>query len=154
MLNRLANSAGHIITIEDPVEYVHQHAGCIITQREIGVDSLSWEAALKSSLRQVPDVILIGEIRDQETMEHAISMAETGHLSLNFKAFVAQQLVPTVDGKRRAAIEILINTPIISALIKKGEVSEIKEIMAKSKEQGMQTFDGALYELYVEGLIS
>lgn len=181
------NSAGHIITIEDPVEYVHQHAGCIITQREVGVDSLSWEAALKSTLRQAPDVILIGEIRDQETMEHAISMAETGHLvfatlhannanqamdrvinffpankhhqlltdlSLNLKSFVAQQLIPTVDGKRRAAIEILINTPIISDLIKKGEVSEIKEIMQKSKEQGMQTFDGALYELYIEGLIS
>lgn len=181
------NSAGHIITIEDPVEYVHQHAGCIITQREVGVDALNWENALKSTLRQAPDVILIGEIRDQETMEHAISMAETGHLvfatlhannanqamdrvinffpankhhqlltdlSLNLKAFIAQQLIPTVDGKRRAAIEILINTPIISDLIKKGEVSEIKEIMAKSKEQGMQTFDGALYELYVEGLIS
>ena len=181
------HSAGHIITIEDPVEFVHQHAGCIITQREIGVDSLSWKAALKSSLRQAPDVILIGEIRDQETMEHAISMAETGHLvfatlhannanqamdrvinffpanhhqqlltdlSLNLKAFIAQQLIPTVDGKRRAAIEILINTPIISDLIKKGEVSEIKEIMTRSKEQGMQTFDGALYELYVEGLIS
>lgn len=181
------NSTGHIITIEDPVEYVHQHAGCIITQREVGVDTLNWENALKSTLRQAPDVILIGEIRDQETMEHAISMAETGHLvfatlhannanqamdrvinffpankhhqlltdlSLNLKAFIAQQLIPTVDGKRRAAIEILINTPIISDLIKKGEVSEIKEIMQKSKEQGMQTFDGALYELYVEGLIS
>lgn len=181
------NSAGHIITIEDPVEYVHQHAGCIITQREVGVDSLSWEAALKSTLRQAPDVILIGEIRDQETMEHAISMAETGHLvfatlhannanqamdrvvnffpankhhqlltdlSLNLKSFIAQQLIPTVDGKRRAAIEILINTPLISDLIKKGEVSEIKEIMAKSKEQGMQTFDQAIYELYIEGLVS
>jgi len=181
------NSAGHIITIEDPVEYVHQHAGCIITQREVGVDSLSWEAALKSTLRQAPDVILIGEIRDQETMEHAISMAETGHLvfatlhannanqamdrvvnffpankhhqlltdlSLNLKAFIAQQLIPTVDGKRRAAIEILINSPLISDLIKKGEVSEIKEIMAKSGEQGMQTFDQAIYTLYVEGLVS
>lgn len=181
------NSTGHIITIEDPVEFVHQHAGNIITQREVGVDTMSWEAALKSTLRQAPDVILIGEIRDQETMEHAIAMAETGHLvfatlhannanqamdrvinffpankhhqlltdlSLNLKSFIAQQLIPTVDGKRRAAIEILINTPLISDLIKKGEVSQIKEIMSKSREQGMQTFDQALYALYVEGLIS
>jgi twitching motility protein PilU len=181
------NTTGHIITIEDPVEFVHQHAGCIVTQREVGVDTLSWENALKSTLRQAPDVILIGEIRDQETMEHAIAMAETGHLvfatlhannanqamdrvinffpankhhqlmtdlSLNLKAFIAQQLVPTVDGKRRAAIEILINTPLISDLIKKGEVSEIKEVMAKSRESGMQTFDQALYALYTEGLIS
>ncbi len=181
------NTTGHIITIEDPVEFVHQHAGCIVTQREVGVDTLSWENALKSTLRQAPDVILIGEIRDQETMEHAIAMAETGHLvfatlhannanqamdrvinffpankhhqlmtdlSLNLKAFIAQQLIPTVDGKRRAAIEILINTPLISDLIKKGEVSEIKEVMAKSRESGMQTFDQALYALYTEGLIS
>jgi len=181
------NSSGHIITIEDPVEFVHQHAGCIITQREVGVDTLSWENALKSTLRQAPDVILIGEIRDEETMEHAIAMAETGHLvfatlhannanqamdrvinffpankhhqlmtdlSLNLKAFVAQQLIPTVDGKRRAAIEILINSPLISDLIKKGEVSEIKEVMSKSREQGMQTFDQAIYELYTEGHIS
>ncbi|MEQ9566956.1 MAG: PilT/PilU family type 4a pilus ATPase, partial [Pseudomonadales bacterium] len=178
------NSSGHIITIEDPVEFVHQHGGCIITQREIGVDTLSWENALKSTLRQAPDVILIGEIRDQETMEHAVAMAETGHLvfatlhannanqamdrvinffpankhhqlmtdlSLNLKAFVAQQLLPTVDGKRRAAIEILINTPLISDLIKKGEVSEIKEVMSKSRESGMQTFDQAIYALYTEG---
>lgn len=181
------NSSGHIITIEDPVEFVHKHAGCIITQREIGVDTLSWENALKSTLRQAPDVILLGEIRDQETMEHAIAMAETGHLvfatlhannanqamdrvinffpankhhqlltdlSLNLKAFVAQQLLPTVDGKRRAAIEILINTPLISDLIKKGEVSEIKEVMSKSRESGMQTFDQAIYALYTEGLVS
>ena len=163
--HRNFNSSGHIITIEDPVEYVHQHGGCIITQREVGVDTLSWEAALKSTLRQAPDVILIGEIRDEETMEHAIAMAETGHLvfatlhannanqamdrvinffpankksqllldlSLNLKAFVAQQLIPTVDGKRRAAIEILINSPLIADLIHKGEVHEIKEIMSKS----------------------
>lgn len=181
------NSSGHIITIEDPVEFVHKHAGCIITQREVGVDTLSWENALKSTLRQAPDVILLGEIRDQETMEHAIAMAETGHLvfatlhannanqamdrvinffpaskhhqlltdlSLNLKAFVAQQLLPTVDGKRRAAIEILINTPLISDLIKKGEVSEIKEVMSKSRESGMQTFDQAIYALYTEGLVS
>jgi len=184
---RNQNSSGHIITIEDPVEFVHQHAGCIITQREIGVDTLNWENALKSTLRQAPDVILIGEIRDQETMEHAVAMAETGHLvfatlhannanqamdrvinffpankhhqlmvdlSLNLKAFVAQQLLPTVDGKRRAAIEILINTPLISDLIKKGEVSEIKEVMSRSRESGMQTFDQAIYELYTEELVS
>jgi len=181
------NSSGHIITIEDPVEFVHQHGGCIITQREVGVDTLNWENALKSTLRQAPDVILLGEIRDQETMEHAIAMAETGHLvfatlhannanqamdrvinffpsskhhqlmmdlSLNLKAFIAQQLIPTVDGKRRAAIEILINTPLISDLIKKGEVSEIKEVMSKSRESGMKTFDQAIYELYTEGLVS
>ena len=181
------NSSGHIITIEDPVEFVHQHGGCIITQREVGVDTLNWENALKSTLRQAPDVILLGEIRDQETMEHAIAMAETGHLvfatlhannanqamdrvinffpsskhhqlmmdlSLNLKAFIAQQLIPTVDGKRRAAIEILINTPLIADLIKKGEVSEIKEVMSKSRESGMQTFDQAIYALYTEGLVS
>ena len=181
------NSSGHIITIEDPVEYVHQHAGCIITQREVGVDTHSWEAALKSTLRQAPDVILIGEIRDQETMEHAVAMAETGHLvfatlhannanqamdrvinffpankrdqllldlSLNLKAFIAQQLIPTIENKRRAAIEILINSPLISDLIKKGEVHQIKEIMSKSREQGMQTFDQALYSLFCEEVIS
>jgi twitching motility protein PilU len=181
------NSSGHIITIEDPVEFVHHHAGCIVTQREVGVDTLNWANALKSTLRQAPDVILLGEIRDQETMGHAIAMAETGHLvfatlhannanqamdrvinffpsskhhqllmdlSLNLKSFVAQQLIPTVDGKRRAAIEILINTPLIADLIKKGEVSEIKEVMSKSRESGMQTFDQAIYALYTEGLVS
>lgn len=184
---RNKNSTGHIITIEDPVEFVHKHEGCIITQREVGVDTLSWEAALKSTLRQAPDVILLGEIRDQETMEHAVAMAETGHLvfatlhannanqamdrvinffpsdkhhqllmdlSLNLKAFVAQQLIPTMDGKRRAAIEILINSPLIADLIKKGKVLDIKEVMSKSGEQGMKTFDQAIYALYSEGLIS
>ena len=179
---------GHIVTIEDPIEFVHEHKGCIITQRELGVDTESWSAALKSTLRQAPDVILIGEIRERETMEHAIAFAETGHLvfatlhannanqaldriinffphekrdqllmdlSLNMRAFVAQQLVPTVDGKsRRAAIEILINSPLISDLVKKGDIHEIKEIMKKSRELGMQTFDQALYELFNEGLIT
>jgi|SaaInlV_100m_DNA_5_1039725.scaffolds.fasta_scaffold08098_3 twitching motility protein PilU len=178
---------GHIITIEDPIEFVHEHKGCIITQRELGIDTLSWENALHSTLRQAPDVILIGEIRSRETMEHAVSFAETGHLvfatlhannanqaldriinffpsdrrdqllldlSLNLRAFVAQQLIPTIDGGRRAAIEILINTPLIGDLVKKGEVHEIKEIMSKSKELGMQTFDQALYELFNEGLVS
>lgn len=178
---------GHIITIEDPIEFVHHHKGCIITQRELGIDTLSWENALQSTLRQAPDVILIGEIRSRETMEHAVSFAETGHLvfailhannanqaldriinffpsdrrdqllldlSLNLRAFIAQQLVPTVDGGRRAAIEILINSPLIGDLIKKGEVHEIKEIMSKSRELGMQTFDQALYEMYNERLIS
>lgn len=184
---RNENGNGHIITIEDPIEFIHHHKGCIITQRELGVDTLSWENALHSTLRQAPDVILIGEIRSRETMEHAVAFAETGHLvfatlhannanqaldrivnffpsdrrdqllldlSLNLRAFVAQQLVPTVEGSRRAAIEILINTPLIGDLIKKGEVHEIKEIMSKSRELGMQTFDQALYELYNEGIIS
>ena len=184
---RNENGNGHIITIEDPIEFIHHHKGCIITQRELGVDTLSWENALHSTLRQAPDVILIGEIRSRETMEHAVAFAETGHLvfatlhannanqaldrivnffpsdrrdqllldlSLNLRAFVAQQLVPTVEGSRRAAIEILINTPLIGDLIKKGEAHEIKEIMSKSRELGMQTFDQALYELYNEGIIS
>ena len=165
---------------------MYEHKGCIITQRELGIDTLSWENALHSSLRQAPDVILIGEIRSRETMEHAVSFAETGHLvfatlhannanqaldriinffpvdrrdqllldlSLNLRAFIAQQLVPASDGGRRAAIEILINSPLISDLIKKGEVHEIKEIMSKSKELGMQTFDQALYALYNEGIV-
>lgn len=182
------NSKGHIISIEDPIEFVHQHRGCIITQREVGVDTESFEVALKNTLRQAPDVILIGEIRSRETMEHAVTFAETGHLvlatlhannanqaldrilhffpedrhpqlwmdlSLNLKAMVAQQLIPLADGKgRRAAIEILINTPLISDLIRKGEVHKIKEVMTNSTEQGMQTFDQALYRLYDEGLIT
>ena len=186
--HRNESGNGHIVTIEDPIEFIHEHKGCIITQRELGVDTESWGAALKSTLRQAPDVILIGEIRELETMEHAIAFSETGHLvfatlhannanqaldriinffphekrdqllmdlSLNMKAFVAQQLVPTMDGKgRRAAIEILINSPFISDLVRKGEIHEIKEIMKKSREIGMQTFDQALYELYNEGLIS
>ena len=186
--HRNESGNGHIVTIEDPIEFVHEHKGCIITQRELGVDTESWGAALKSTLRQAPDVILIGEIRESETMEHAIAFAETGHLvfatlhannanqaldriinffphekrdqllmdlSLNMRAFIAQQLIPTIDGKgRRAAIEILINSPLITDLVRKGDIHEIKEIMKKSREIGMQTFDQALYELYNEGLIT
>ncbi|MGE5027855.1 MAG: PilT/PilU family type 4a pilus ATPase [Betaproteobacteria bacterium] len=185
---RNENSYGHIITIEDPVEYVHEHKNCIITQREVGVDTESWEAALKNTLRQAPDVILIGEIRDREVMEHAIAFAETGHLamgtlhansanqaldriinffpeergqqllmdlSLNLKALVSQRLIPKKDVKgRAAAIEILLNSPLISDLIFKGEVHGIKEVMAKSNELGMITFDQALFRLYEDGQIS
>lgn len=185
---RNRNSKGHIISIEDPIEFVHQHAGCIITQREVGIDTDSFDVALKNSLRQAPDVILIGEIRTRETMDHAISFAETGHLvlatlhannanqaldriqhffpadrhdqlwmdlSLNLRALLAQQLLPTVDGMgRRAVVEILINTPLVSDLIRKGEVHKIKELMSRSKELGMCTFDQALYELYEQGVIS
>ena len=185
---RNENSYGHIITIEDPVEFVHEHKNCVITQREVGVDTDSWESALHNTLRQAPDVILIGEIRHRETMEHAIAFAETGHLAmgtlhansanqaldriinffpeerkqqllmdlaLNMRALVAQRLVPTKEGKgRRAAIEILLNSPLIQDLIFKGEVHEIKSIMAKSRELGMQTFDQALFDLYEEGEIS
>ncbi|MBL8497219.1 PilT/PilU family type 4a pilus ATPase [Nitrosomonas sp. JL21] len=186
--HRNRNSYGHIITIEDPVEYVHEHINCVITQREVGVDTDSWEAALKNTLRQAPDVILIGEIRDRETMEHAIAFAETGHLcmgtlhansanqaldriinffpeerrtqllmdlSLNLRALVAQRLIPAKDGQGRvAAIEVLLNSPLIADLIFKGNVHEIKEIMKKSREMGMQTFDTALFELYETGKIS
>jgi twitching motility protein PilU len=185
---RNENSYGHIITIEDPIEYVHDHKNCLVTQREVGVDTESWESALKNTLRQAPDVILIGEIRDRETMDHAIAFAETGHLcmgtlhansanqaldrvinffpeerraqllmdlSLNLKGMISQRLIPKKDRKGRVpAIEILLNTPLISDLIFKGEVHEIKEIMAKSRELGMQTFDQALFELYEAGLIS
>ncbi len=186
--HRNENSYGHIITIEDPVEYVHPHINCIMTQREVGVDTDSWEAALKNTLRQAPDVILIGEIRDRETMEHAIAFAETGHLclgtlhanssnqaldriinffpeerrqqllmdlSLNLRAIVAQRLIPLKEGKgRAAAVEIMLNSPLISDLIFKGEVHGIKEIMKKSRELGMQTFDMCLFELYEDGRIS
>ncbi len=179
---RNQNSTGHIITIEDPIEFVHQHGGCIVTQREVGVDTESFEMALKNTLRQAPDVILIGEIRTRETMDHAIAFAETGHLclatlhannanqaldriinffpedrrdqllmdlSLNLKALLAQQLIPTPDGKgRRCAVEVLINTPLASDLIRKGEVHELKQLMKKSGQQGMKTFDQALYDLY------
>ncbi len=185
---RNENSNGHIITIEDPVEFVHQHKGCIVTQREVGTDTDSFDIALKNTLRQAPDVILIGEIRDQETMEHAIAFAETGHLclatlhanntnqaldriinffpearhkqllldmSLNMKAVISQRLLPTPDGEgRRAAIEVLINTPLMADLIMKGEVHEIKELMHKSTELGMQTFDLALFNLLQEGAIT
>ncbi len=185
---RNENSYGHIITIEDPVEFVHEHKNCLITQREVGVDTESWHAALRNTLRQAPDVILIGEIRDRETMDHMIAFSETGHLamgtlhansanqaldriinffpeerrsqvlmdlSLNIRAFVAQRLVPKRDGKgRSAAVEIMLNSPLISDLIFKGEVNEIKPIMAKSRELGMQTFDQALFDLYEAGEIS
>jgi len=179
---RNRHSYGHIITIEDPVEFVHEHKNCIVTQREVGVDTDSYEIALKNTLRQAPDVILIGEIRDRETMEHAIAFAETGHLclstlhanstnqaldriinffpeerrqqllmdlSLNLKALISQRLIPKIDGNGRVpAVEIMINTPLMSDMIFKGEVHEIKELIKKSNEQGMKTFDQALYELY------
>ena len=185
---RNENSHGHIVTIEDPVEFVHPHKNCMITQREVGVDTDSWEAALKNTLRQAPDVILIGEIRDRETMEHAVAFAETGHLclgtlhannsnqamdriinffpeerrqqllmdlSLNLKGVVSQRLIPLREGKgRAAAVEFMLNSPLISDLIFKGEVHEIKEIMKKSRELGMQTFDQAIFDLYEAGRIS
>lgn len=185
---RNENSHGHIITIEDPIEYVHDHKNCVVTQREVGVDTESWEAALKNTLRQAPDVILIGEIREREVMEHAIAFAETGHLclgtlhansanqaldriinffpeerraqllmdlSLNLRGLVSQRLIPKKENKgRAAAIEIMLNSPLISDLIFKGDVHEIKEIMKKSRELGMQTFDQALFDLHEQGLIS
>ena len=180
--HRNENSYGHIITVEDPVEFVHSHKNCIITQRELGIDTDSWEAALKNTLRQAPDVILMGEIRDRETMEHAVSFAETGHLclatlhansanqaldriinffpeerrqqllmdlSLNLKAMVSQRLLPREAGRGRvAAVEIMLNTPLIGDLIFKGEIAEIKELMKRSRELGMQTFDQSLFDLY------
>ncbi len=179
---RNENSFGHIITIEDPVEFVHPHKNCIVTQREVGIDTEGWEAALKNTLRQAPDVILMGEIRDRETMEHAVAFAETGHLcmatlhansanqaldriinffpeerraqllmdlSLNLKGLVSQRLLPRQEGKGRvAAVEIMLNSPLITDLIFKGEVAEIKEVMKRSREQGMQTFDQSLFDLY------
>ena len=179
---RNQNSFGHIITIEDPVEFVHPHKNCIITQREVGIDTDGWGQALKNALRQAPDVILMGEIRDRETMEHAVAFAETGHLclatlhansanqaldriinffpeerrqqllmdlSLNMKALISQRLMPRQEGRGRvAAVEVMLNTPLISDLIFKGEVAEIKEIMKRSRELGMQTFDQALFDLY------
>ena len=185
---RNQNSYGHIITIEDPVEFVHDHINCIVTQREVGVDTDNWHIALKNTLRQAPDVILIGEIRDRETMDYAIAFAETGHLcmatlhanstnqaldriinffpeerrhqllmdlSLNTRAFISQRLIPKADGiGRAAAIEIMINSPLISDLIFKGDVHEIKEIIGRSRELGMQTFDQALFELHESGDIS
>jgi twitching motility protein PilU len=185
---RNENSHGHIITIEDPVEFVHPHKNCVVTQREVGLDTDSWEVALKNTLRQAPDVILMGEIRDRETMEHAVAFAETGHLcmatlhansanqaldriinffpeerraqllmdlSLNLRALVSQRLIPKQDGKgRAAAVEILLNSPLISDLIFKGEIAEIKEIMKKSTNIGMQTFDQALFNLYETNQIS
>ena len=185
---RNQNSTGHIISIEDPIEYIHQHGGCIITQREVGLDTESFEIALKNTLRQAPDVILIGEIRTRETMEHAITFAETGHLclatlhannanqaldriinffpedrrdqllmdlSLNLRSIIAQQLIPTPDGKgRRVAVEVLLNTPLAADIIRKGAVHELKDLMKKSTQQGMITFDQALYKLYSAGEIT
>ncbi|WP_212751796.1 PilT/PilU family type 4a pilus ATPase [Pseudoalteromonas spongiae] len=185
---RNRNQRGHILTIEDPIEFVHEHQKSIVTQREVGLDTESFESALKSSLRQAPDVILIGEIRSQETMEYALSFAETGHLcvatlhannanqaidrimhlvpkekhdklkydlALNLRAIVAQQLVPTSDGHgRAAAIEVLLNSPMVAELIKRGEVGAIKETMSKSREMGMQTFDQALFDLYQQHRIN
>lgn len=185
--HRNTNSGGHIITIEDPIEFVHKHKKSIINQREVGVDTRSFAAALKNTLRQAPDVILIGEIRDRETMEHALAFAETGHLAIstlhannanqaldriinffpeerrtqlltdlgtNMRAFVSQRLVRTVDGKRAAAVEVLLGTPTIQELILRGEMDGIKEIMEKSERLGMQTFDSALFKLYKEGRVS
>lgn len=186
--HRNQNSFGHIITIEDPIEFVHNHRNCIVTQREVGVDTDSFETALKNTLRQAPDVILIGEIRDRETMDHAIAFAETGHLclstlhanstnqaldriinffpedrrqqllmdlSLNLKSLISQRLIPAASGNGRiAAIEIMINSPLMSDLIFKGNVHDIKELIAKSNEMGMQTFDQALFQLYEQGQIT
>jgi twitching motility protein PilU len=186
--HRNENSRGHIVSIEDPVEYVHPHKGCVITQREVGIDTESWHNALRNTLRQAPDVILIGEVRDRETMEYAIQFAETGHLclatlhansanqaldriinffpeerrqqllmdlSLNTRGFISQRLIPRVGGIGRiAAMEIMLNTPLIADLIFKGEVGHIKDIMAKSTRLGMQTFDQALFDLYEGGTIS
>jgi twitching motility protein PilU len=185
---RNENSFGHIITIEDPIEFVHAHKNCVVTQREVGLDTESWGAALKNTLRQAPDVILMGEIRDRETMEHAVAFSETGHLclatlhansanqaldriinffpeerraqllmdlSLNLKALVSQRLIPRQDTKGRAAVvEIMLNSPLISDLIFKGDVAEIKEIMKKSRNLGMQTFDQALFDAYESNLIT
>jgi twitching motility protein PilU len=185
--HRNSTTAGHIITIEDPIEYIHPHKKCLISQREVGVDTDSYSDALENTLRQAPDVILIGEIRTRETMEHALAFAETGHLclstlhannanqaldrvinffpeerrnqllqdlSLNLKAFISQRLIPTIDGKRVAAIEIMLGTLTIRELIQKGEMHEIKGIMEKSEELGMQTFDSHLFKLYKQGIIS
>lgn len=186
--HRNRHSKGHIISIEDPIEFVHQHDGCMVTQREVGLDTESFEMALKNTLRQAPDVIMIGEVRSRETMEQAIAFAETGHLclctlhannanqaldrimhffpaerhtqlwmdlSFNLKGIIAQQLVPASDGKeRRVCLEVLLNTPLVSDLIRKGEICELKSLMTKSTGSGMQTFDQALYQLYDAGQIS
>ncbi len=185
---RNKNSTGHIITIEDPIEYIHHHEGCIVTQREVGLDTMSFETALRNTLRQAPDVILIGEVRTRETMDHAIAFAETGHLclatlhannanqamdriinffpedrrnqllmdlSLNTRAFVAQQLIPTPDGTGRVlSAEIMINSPLMADLIRKGEIQKMKSLMAKSRNMGMQTFDQSLFDLYKQGHIT
>ena len=184
---RNEHSRGHIVTIEDPIEFVHAHKNCIVTQREVGLDTESWEAALKNSMRQAPDVILMGEVRDRESMDHAVAFAETGHLvlatlhansanqaldrminffpeerraqllmhlSLNLRAMISQRLVPRQDGRGRvAAVEVMINSPLIAEHVFKGEVGEIKEVMRRSRELGMQTFDQALFDLYEQGVI-
>jgi twitching motility protein PilU len=186
--HRNQNSSGHILTIEDPIEFDHNHGGCVVTQREVGIDTESYEVALKNSLRQAPDVIMIGEIRTQETMDYGVAFAETGHLclstlhannanqamdrivnffpeerhrqlfldlSLNLRAVVAQRLIPKKDGTGRCvAVEVLLNTPLVSDLIEKGKVSEIKDVMKRSGEQGMQTFDQAVFQLYKSGQIT
>jgi twitching motility protein PilU len=153
--HRNANSYGHIITLEDPIEYVHPHKNCVVTQREVGVDTRSWGAALHNTLRQAPDVILLGEIRDAEIMNFALEFAQTGHLAMaTLRGIISQRLIKTVDGGRCAAIEILLNTPLIAEMIAKGDAIGIKPIMAKSKELGMQTFDQALFDLYNAGKIS
>jgi twitching motility protein PilU len=185
--HRNSTSAGHIITIEDPIEFVHSHKMSIVNQREVGVDTDSYEDALKNTLRQAPDVILIGEIRDRETMEHAIAFAETGHLaistlhannanqaldriinffpedrrqqllldlSLNVQAFVSQRLIPTLDGTRAGAFEVLLGTPLVRDMIRRGDIAGVKEVMEKSEKIGMQTFDSALLKLYRDGRIS
>ena len=185
---RNENSHGHIITIEDPIEFVHPHKNCVVTQREVGLDTESWDIALKNSLRQAPDVILMGEVRDRETMEHAVAFAETGHLclatlhansanqaldriinffpeerraqllmdlSLNLRALISQRLVPKQDGRGRfAAVEVMLNSPLVADLIFKGEITEIKELMKRSRELGMQTFDQALYDAFESNTIS
>ena len=185
---RNENSHGHIITIEDPIEFVHPHKNCVVTQREVGLDTESWDIALKNSLRQAPDVILMGEVRDRETMEHAVAFAETGHLclatlhansanqaldriinffpeerraqllmdlSLNLRALISQRLVPKQDGRGRfAAVEVMLNSPLVADLIFKGEIAEIKELMKRSRELGMQTFDQALYDAFESNTIS
>ncbi|NOZ10394.1 MAG: PilT/PilU family type 4a pilus ATPase [Gammaproteobacteria bacterium] len=184
---RNTHSSGHIITIEDPIEFVHKHKKCVVNQREVGVDTDCYEDALKNALRQAPDVILIGEVRDQETMEHAIAFAETGHLaistlhannanqaldriinffpeerrnqllldlSLNLQAFVSQRLLPTLDGKRAAVVEVMLGTPLVRDMIRRGDIAEIREVMAKSENLGMQTFDSALFKMCQEGRIS
>jgi len=186
--HRNVNSQGHIITVEDPVEFVHPHKNCIVTQREVGIDTEGWDAALKNTLRQAPDVILMGEIRDRDTMDHAVAFAETGHLclatlhanstnqaldriinffpeerraqllmdlSLNVKALISQRLLPRQEGRgRAAAVEIMLNTPLVADLIFKGDVPEIKEVMKRSREVGMQTFDQALFDLYESNAVT
>jgi twitching motility protein PilU len=186
--HRNCNSKGHILSVEDPIEFIHQHQGCIVTQREVGLDTETFEIGLKNALRQAPDVIMIGEVRSSDVMSHAVTFAETGHLalatlhannanqaldrvlhffpperhqqiwmdlSLNLRAIVAQQLIPTPDGKgRRAVVEILINTPLVSDMIRKGEVHELKGLMSRHNDEGMQTFDQALYALYESGEIT